>query len=659
MRRRRPDRRATTTRGASAMLRPRRNWTRGVAAQHASLSRWRSPVRIRSGPPSLAFPYAPSARPDGAFLCPAIGASDRVEEERGEQALNAYRRPSGTIRRWTAGSGWPLRGSSSWPCSRSDRSGCSAASPSPSADAEPSVRPSSGSRRRRRSPRRGPGACPSAVADVDAIEPPVAIGADSADVPIVPVTNFRATPTSTDLTEVKAVLAGTSNRYKARRAHLGRGRRDPGGPRRRPADRRLAADPRRQRGGARGGPHEERQATGLPARRRGRARGSRARLGRRGAVRRRPGQGPCRLAADRAAARCRGRHRLRPQDDLDAVRGRRHHARPRRVRDPPRQGQGRRLPVRRRDGRHHRPLQGLLAARLGPAVHEADRQRRDVPRPHQGRRHRHRQLREPGARTIRSGTPRGPSSRPTHVSSTGWPRAGIDYVSLANNHIRDAGASGLLQTITNVKKRGIAVSGAGRNLAAARVPAILTAAGTKVAILGYDAIAGGYHATATKVGSAPLSAALVKQDVAAARKAGADVVIVFPHWGTEYDPTPFVNQTRPGAHDHRLGRRHGHRQPRPLGRRDGALQGQADLVCARQLRVRPDLVRADHGGHHPRADVPGHELVQVRMRPHIILDKAQPNFLDPAGDGRVVMGQVFTRIEGLAALVRPSPRGRP
>ena len=40
------------------------------------------------------------------------------------------------------------------------------------------------------------------------------------------------------------------------------------------------------------------------------------------------------------------------------------------------------------------------------------------------------------------------------------------------------------------------------------------------------------------------------------------------------------------------------------------------------------------------------------MRPHIILDKAQPNFLDPAGDGRVVMGQVFDAIEGAAALVR-------
>ena len=47
----------------------------------------------------------------------------------------------------------------------------------------------------------------------------------------------------------------------------------------------------------------------------------------------------------------------------------------------------------------------------------------------------------------------------------------------------------------------------------------------------------------------------------------------------------------------------------------------------------------------------GTELVQAHMRPHIILDKAQPNFLDPAGDGQVVMGQVFTRLEGPAALV--------
>ena len=45
----------------------------------------------------------------------------------------------------------------------------------------------------------------------------------------------------------------------------------------------------------------------------------------------------------------------------------------------------------------------------------------------------------------------------------------------------------------------------------------------------------------------------------------------------------------------------------------------------------------------------GADLVQVRMRPHVILDKAQPNFMDPTGSGRVVMGQVFNASKGLLA----------
>ena len=50
----------------------------------------------------------------------------------------------------------------------------------------------------------------------------------------------------------------------------------------------------------------------------------------------------------------------------------------------------------------------------------------------------------------------------------------------------------------------------------------------------------------------------------------------------------------------------------------------------------------------------GKKLAQVRMRPHIILDKAQPNFLDPAGDGRVVMGQVFDALEGACCPGEPA-----
>ena len=43
----------------------------------------------------------------------------------------------------------------------------------------------------------------------------------------------------------------------------------------------------------------------------------------------------------------------------------------------------------------------------------------------------------------------------------------------------------------------------------------------------------------------------------------------------------------------------------------------------------------------------GSHLAQVHIRPHIIVDKAQPNFLDPNGDGKVVMGQVYSASKGL------------
>ena len=39
----------------------------------------------------------------------------------------------------------------------------------------------------------------------------------------------------------------------------------------------------------------------------------------------------------------------------------------------------------------------------------------------------------------------------------GLANAGIDWVGIANNHIRDAGGDGILQTIANLKKYGIAI----------------------------------------------------------------------------------------------------------------------------------------------------------------------------------------------------------
>ncbi len=229
----------------------------------------------------------------------------------------------------------------------------------------------------------------------------------------------------------------------------------------------------------------------------------------------------------------------------------------------------------------------------------------------------------------------------------GLANAGIDYVSVANNHIRDAGGAGLLQTIANLRKDGIASSGAGSNLAAARRPGVFTVDGTKVAILAYDAIAGYYHATASRIGSAPLVASYVRADVKAARAAGAGLVIVFPHWGTEY-------RSKPSAAQQALAR--------------AIIDAGADMVignhahwaAAMEVYKGKPIWYAlgnfvfDQTWSEPTMEgitleltCRGATLAQVRIRPHIILDKAQPNFLDPAGDGKVVLSQVYSASKGL------------
>jgi poly-gamma-glutamate synthesis protein (capsule biosynthesis protein) len=225
--------------------------------------------------------------------------------------------------------------------------------------------------------------------------------------------------------------------------------------------------------------------------------------------------------------------------------------------------------------------------------------------------------------------------------------AGLDWVGIANNHIRDAGGDGILQTIANLKRYGIASGGAGKNLAAARKPSIIEAGGVKVAILAFDTIAKTYGASATRAGSAQMSPAAVRAGVKAARKAGAQVVIVFPHWGTEYDPTPFAGQQKLaraaidagadlviGNHAHWAGAMEVY-EGKPIWYALGNFV--FDQTWSEPTMEGLTLELTFHGP----------TLVQARMRPHIILDKAQPNFLDPAGDGRVVMGQIYDASKGL------------
>ncbi len=223
----------------------------------------------------------------------------------------------------------------------------------------------------------------------------------------------------------------------------------------------------------------------------------------------------------------------------------------------------------------------------------------------------------------------------------GLANAGIDWVSLANNHIGDAGRAGIVETIDHLASYGIAAGGAGRNARAARRPSILEAGGIKVGILAYDTIAPGYRAGAEQPGSASLSAQIVTEDIVKAKDAGAELIIVFPHWGTEYDPTPFAGQQEVaraaidagadmviGNHAHWVGALEIH-EGKPIWYALGNFV--FDQTWSEPTMEGITLELTFRGG----------ELVQAPMRPHIILDKSQPNFLDVAGDGRVVLGQLY------------------
>src|SRR5205085_946991 len=82
---------------------------------------------------------------------------------------------------------------------------------------------------------------------------------------------------------------------------------------------------------------------------------------------------------------------------------------------------------------------------------------------------------------------------------------GFDAVTIANNHMFDAGPEALLDTRALLLEKGIAVTGAGRDLDEAREPAIVERNGIKVGFLGYcSAIPKGGKAAPGKVGIAPL-----------------------------------------------------------------------------------------------------------------------------------------------------------
>lgn len=136
------------------------------------------------------------------------------------------------------------------------------------------------------------------------------------------------------------------------------------------------------------------------------------------------------------------------------------------------------------------------------------------------------------------------------AAAAGIRAAGIDLLSLANNHVLDFGPQGLTDTLGALDAAGIAHAGAGSDAAAAAAPAFLTLNGVRVALLSFvnvpnDSVTGfvttRLAAGAGRPGVNWGTPEAVRQAVTTAR-ARADVVIVSLHAGTEYAAEP--NETQ-------------------------------------------------------------------------------------------------------------------
>jgi poly-gamma-glutamate synthesis protein (capsule biosynthesis protein) len=119
--------------------------------------------------------------------------------------------------------------------------------------------------------------------------------------------------------------------------------------------------------------------------------------------------------------------------------------------------------------------------------------------------------------------------------------AGVDLVSLANNHTLDYGQVGLADTLAAAQDAGIPYVGAGPDATAAYAAQLITVADQRLAVLGFSQVhelAQSWRATGDRPGIAMAFDA--DRAVAAVQwaRAQADLVIAYLHWGREGDRCP-------------------------------------------------------------------------------------------------------------------------
>jgi len=157
----------------------------------------------------------------------------------------------------------------------------------------------------------------------------------------------------------------------------------------------------------------------------------------------------------------------------------------------------------------------------------------------------------------RAGAPRqgGDSFAAAPSVRQGLRLAGFDVLTLANNHTGDFGPRALVQTVRRVRGAGITPVGAGADLDGAAQPVVVERNGVRFGIVAFDAIGETPAATPSRPGAlrlrmqprtGPLNDTDLRRvlDLVRDVRERADVVLVLPHWGTQYTTETVADQRK-------------------------------------------------------------------------------------------------------------------
>jgi poly-gamma-glutamate synthesis protein (capsule biosynthesis protein) len=123
--------------------------------------------------------------------------------------------------------------------------------------------------------------------------------------------------------------------------------------------------------------------------------------------------------------------------------------------------------------------------------------------------------------------------------------AGVDYVTLANNHTMDFQALALLEMIERLDENDITHAGAGGNAEKASRAALLKARGINVGVIAFADHFQEYAATESGPGTNVIPITTderhfrrIRESIEAVRSAGADLVVFSIHWGPNLRHVP-------------------------------------------------------------------------------------------------------------------------